>query len=498
MAVLDLTPFNTILARLEGVADRLERGVASAPSAPAIANGPTGPAAADPAIVVAFDAFKQGKLPGIEDAAKDIGQDVIEATEVFVTGLRFLRDLLLGTSLCKKPQDADWAKILGPVMELGQKAQKACDSRSDFFQNRKACAEALNVIMLVPSPSPPSHVQNVLETFDFHAIKVMQKKNDKETAWIKALKEMLKEFKTWCDENCKLGVTWNAQGKDAVEHFSASPLGSGGGGGGGGAPAGKAKGKGKGPAMPKGGLAPPSEEQKAKMRGDTGGAANAAAPAAGMSAVFSAIGGFDTSALKKVTADMKTKNQPKDLPKVQPAAPKAAAPAPGGRNRKGPRGPPLKELQKDTNWVLENYENEKIVMDEATMQQLVVIINCRNVTVQIKGKVKSVCVDGCEKVNVIVNDVISAVELVNSDRCQLQTLGKIVAVAIDKCDGVNVFLSKESLEAELTTSKSSEMNVTIPDPDGEDGDIIEMPIPEQFVTRLAGKKLKTEVSGIYS
>mmetsp|Transcript_16330 Transcript_16330/g.28607 ORF Transcript_16330/g.28607 Transcript_16330/m.28607 type:complete len:498 (-) Transcript_16330:66-1559(-) len=497
MAVLDLAPFNNILSRLEGVADRLERGAALAPQPAATANGPCGAAAADdPAIVVAFDAFKQGKLPGIEAAAKDIGQDVIEATEVVVSGTRFLRELLLATSICKKPQDADWTKILGPVMELGQKAQKACDQRSEFFQNRKACAEAINMIMLVTSPSPPAHVQNVLETFDFHAIKVMQKKNEKETAWIKAVKEMLKELKDWCNENCKLGVTWNAQGKDAVEYFSASPLGSGAGGGAAApAPGGKAKGKGKGPAMPKGGLAAPSEEVKAKLRE---GAPAKPAAAAGMSAVFNAIREVDTGNLKKVTSDMKTKNQPKDLPKVQPAAaPKAAAPAPG-RNRKGPRGAPLKELQKDTNWVLENYENEQIVMDEATMQQLVVIINCRNTTVQVKGKVKSICVDGCEKVNVICNDVISAVEMVNSDRCQLQTLGKIVAVAIDKCDGANVFLSKDSLEAEITSSKSSEMNVTIPDPDGEDGDIIEMPIPEQFVTKLVGKKLKTEVSGIYA
>mmetsp|Transcript_55920 Transcript_55920/g.100557 ORF Transcript_55920/g.100557 Transcript_55920/m.100557 type:complete len:83 (+) Transcript_55920:138-386(+) len=81
----------------------------------------------------------------------------------------------------------------------------------------------------------------------------------------------------------------------------------------------------------------------------------------------------------------------------------------------------------------------------------------------------------------------------------MQAVGKVVAIAIDKCDGVNVFLSKESIGAEITASKSSEMNVTIPDPDGQDdGDIIEMPIPEQFISKVVGKKLKTEVSHIYS
>jgi len=152
------------------------------------------------------------------------------------------------------------------------------------------------------------------------------------------------------------------------------------------------------------------------------------------------------------------------------------------------------------NWMVENYDGERVVMDDAEMKQLVVILNCRNTTVHVPNKVKSICVDSCEKVNVLCQDVISAVELVNCDRCQMQALGKVVAVAIDKCDGVNVWLSKESVNAEITASKSSEMNVTIPDPDGkeEDGDLIEIAIPEQFVSRVVGKKLKTEVSGIYS
>lgn len=499
MAVIDLAPFNSILARLEGVADRLERGAAAAPAASApgsAASAPSTPAAADdPAIVVAFDRFLQSKLQIVQAAAKEIGaEDVIESMAWLADALGMLREQFLATASCKKPQDADWAKIFGPVMELGQKANKACDSRSDFFQNRKACAEALNVVMLVTSPSPAGHVQNVLETFDFHAIKVMQKKVDKETAWIKSLKEMLKDMKDWCNENCKMGLIWNVQGKAAMEYFAERPLGSGSAAL---APAPKAKGKGKGPAMPKAGLAPPSEEVKAKMRGGESGGAPAP-KGAGMSAVFEGIKSASTGGLKKVTDDMKTKNRPKDDVEPVVAAKKAPAPAPSRGNRKGPRGAPLKELQKDTNWVIENYEGETLKIEDVTMQQLLVIINCRNVTIQVTGKVKSICIDGCERVNLICQDVLSAVELVNSDRCKVQTIGKIVAVAIDKCDGVGVILSKESLAAEITSAKSSEMNVTIPDPDGEDGDIIEMPIPEQFITKVVGKKTQTGVSHIYS
>lgn len=53
-----------------------------------------------------------------------------------------------------------------------------------------------------------------------------------------------------------------------------------------------------------------------------------------------------------------------------------------------------------------------------------------------------------------------------------------------------MFLNKESVEAEIVTAKSSEMNVLIPN--GED--FIEMPIPEQFKTLIKGRKLVTSAT----
>eukprot|EP00435_Cladocopium_sp_Y103_P044914 s1651_g12.t1 len=291
MAV-NLAQFESVLARLESVADRLEKGTSGGGAA---GSGSAGAGEDVPPIVMAFDMFLQGKILPVEGCAKDLNsKDVTEATEIYVAGLRLLRELFVATGSCQKPQDADWGKILGPVMELGQKAQKACDSRSEFFQHRKASAESLNVIMLVTSPSPPGHVQSILETFDFHANKVLQKKVEKETAWVKAFKESLKELKDWCAENCKMGVIWNVKGQAALDYFTAHPLGS--------APSGAAapkagKGKGKGPPPPKGGFVGMPEEVKAKLKAET--APKAAPAAGGMSAVFNAIGGFDTGKLKK-------------------------------------------------------------------------------------------------------------------------------------------------------------------------------------------------------
>merc|ERR1712094_84125 len=101
-------------------------------------------------------------------------------------------------------------------------------------------------------------------------------------------------------------------------------------------------------------------------------------------------------------------------------------------------------------------------------------------------------------VAVVTKDVLSVVELVNSDRCQVQCDGKVLQVQVDKCNGFGLWLNKESIECEIVSSKSSEMNVTIPDDKGDDLDTIELPIPEQFVTKVVGRKCVTEVSSLYS
>lgn len=473
MAVIDLSPFNSILARLEGVAERLEKGASTASTGAAVEEKSTaggGDVASDPAIVLSLDAWLKAKLPALEAAAKESGmQDLTESTEFIVAAFGMLRDLLVATGHAAKPKDEDWAKIFVPLVEMAGKAGKACDNQKDSFQSRKAAAETLNVVSLVTQNSPPEHVRGVLESVDYHVLKVTQKKNPPEVAWARALKDFLKGLVEWCTENCKLGVMWKHGGQAAAEYFALHVIGSQSGGS-------TAKAKDPGPPQREG----------------------------SMLAVMGAVQGFSTSGLRKVADADKTKNRPaEERSAVVPAsAPKAATPAPtlAAKGAKGPKGPPIMEFQRSTTWTIENQDGAKdLVLEQATMGQLVAVINCRNSTVHIKTKVKSISIDGCEKVNVICHDVVSAVEFVNSDRCALQTTGTVNSIAIDKCNGINLFLPKESLHAEIVTSKSSEMNVTIPDPDTPD-DTVELPIPEQFVTKIlpGKKKLQSEVSSLYS
>ncbi|WAR17958.1 CAP1-like protein [Mya arenaria] len=70
-------------------------------------------------------------------------------------------------------------------------------------------------------------------------------------------------------------------------------------------------------------------------------------------------------------------------------------------------------------------------------------------------------------------------------------LGQCPTVSIDKTDGCQVYLSKESLNAEIVTAKSSEMNILVP---GEDGDFKEFALPEQFKSVWNGKKFATDLT----
>ena len=123
------------------------------------------------------------------------------------------------------------------------------------------------------------------------------------------------------------------------------------------------------------------------------------------------------------------------------------------------------------------------------------ILNCINATIDIEGKCKSIIVDSCKKTQVHFVSAFGTCEIVNSQRIQIHCKESVASVAIDKTDGINVFLPASSIkDTSIVASKSSEMNVSFPD---ENGDIIERPIPEQYVHRIQGKSVTAEVSDLY-
>lgn len=260
-------------------------------------------------------------------------------------------------------------------------------------------------------------------------------------------------------EHHPTGPSWNAGGQD-VKNFSGSSAGATGGSGG-------------PPAAPP--PPPPGSLTESKPSDGSSGAPSKAA-------LFSELnkGSAVTSGLKKVTADMKAKNRSdrSGLVKVKAKKPAAAGPKVGKTGLVAGK------------WVVEGHvQNKEIVLEDGLKtNQAVLISQNQDCLIQVKGKVNSIIIDNCKKVGVIFQDVISTVEMVNCKSIQLQPLGKVPTIAIDKTDGIQIFMSKESLDAEITSAKSSEMNVTVPD--GDD-DFKEIALPEQFVSKFVDGKFVT-------
>lgn len=126
------------------------------------------------------------------------------------------------------------------------------------------------------------------------------------------------------------------------------------------------------------------------------------------------------------------------------------------------KGPPKLEYQDaGFKWVVE-YQTETSGVAEITIQQMkevVYIFGCVGGTIDIKGKCKSITVDGCKKTKVYFDATMASCEIVNCQRVEIHCRQKCPAVAIDKTDGIVVYLPPTSLDSEILASKSSEMNV---------------------------------------
>lgn len=314
-------------------------------------------------------------------------------------------------------------------------------------------------------------------------------------------------------ENFKTGLSWNPRGSPA----SAYPLL-----GGGSAAV---------PAAAAAAAPPPPAAAPAAAAG--GGASSAAAPPAGgkpnLGAMFSEIASIDqssgrTAGLRHVDKKAVAAEKAAAAPVVPKAPAPAAKAAPRDRDLVIPVGEPLVRLD-ELRWRVEFHVSgaplaarpaaalatshppcaqvsnkaAPVHVADGTMKQEVYVYACRDAVVYIDSKIKNVRIDTCRDIIVFVHSALSGIEVVNCKKVKIQVQHSVPSLAIDKTDGILVGLSFASREAQLVTSKSSEMNVTFPVSDAEDAEWVEQPIPEQFCSKItAAGKLVTTVSELYT
>lgn len=76
------------------------------------------------------------------------------------------------------------------------------------------------------------------------------------------------------------------------------------------------------------------------------------------------------------------------------------------------------------------------------MKHGIFIENCEGCVVKIEGKFKSLQMNQCKTVTLVVASSISGVEVMNGENIKVYVRGHTPSVSIDKCEKVRVVLSE--------------------------------------------------------
>jgi len=331
---------------------------------------------------------------------------------------------------------------------------------SKFFNHLSAISDGIPALgWVVVSPTPGPYIADMRggsELYSNRILKDFKGKDETQVNWVNSFKNFLKELQDYVKAHHTTGLEWNSKGGDATSHSGSSSS----------TPA---------PPPPPPVFIPAEEPEKKNN-------------------LFAELSkGTDISkGLKKVTNDMKTKNRdPNERSSVVPATALEKKAAASKSNKTEITKPPKFALEA-SKWAIENQvDNRTICIEDTEAKQTCYVYKCTRTTIQIKGKINAIVVDSCTKCAIVFENLVSSVDIVNCNSIEMQVLGAVPCINVDKTSGCQLYLGKDALHTEIFSSKSSEMNVSIPGP-SEGDDPVEIAIPEQFKTVIKGGKLITE------
>lgn len=369
-------------------------------------------------------------------------------------------------------------KLATPQGEKAGAVQKlAGDNRaSPLFVNLSAVGEACGAFMWIGmAPTPVPYIKETIGSSEYHSNKILREqkgKDEKQITWVGHFNGFLRALSDYVKAHHTTGPAWNAKGGDAASFSGSAPSG--------GAAA---------PPPPAGGPPAPAPPPPSTSTAS----ASASSDPGDMSGVFAQLnkGEGVTSGLRKVTADMKSKNRADRSGKIEEVEPKKPTGRLGKHTAAVPDKPPKMELNGNKMYV--EYQTTPVTVKMEETKHSVYVYKCTGATIKIEGKFNAIVIDSCKKTTVIFDEAISSCELVNCNGVKVHILIKVPAVTIDKTSGGAIFLSKDGLDTQIFTSKSDELNVSIPGPSDENP-LIEFPVPEQFLNTIRDGKLHTEMN----
>lgn len=155
--------------------------------------------------------------------------------------------------------------------------------------------------------------------------------------------------------------------------------------------------------------------------------------------------------------------------------------------------PPRKELD-GNKWIIENFDSpaDGPLEIRAAISHSILITRCTKTTIRVVGKANAISLDNCTQCALVIDSLVSAVDVIKSPRFEMQVLGSLPTIMLDQVDGAAIYLSRDSLGTEVFTSKCSGVNVNLPGRNDED-DYEERALPEQMRSVIRDGVLATEI-----
>jgi len=176
---------------------------------------------------------------------------------------------------------------------------------------------------------------------------------------------------------------------------------------------------------------------------------------------------------------------------------RGTSPAPGKKPKPESlrtKKPPKKELD-GNKWIIENFDTPTEPIEiHAEINHSILITRCKSTTLRIHGKANAISIDNSPKFSLILDSLVSSVDVIKCPNFAVQILEKVPTILMDQVDGASVYLGRESLGTEVFTSKCTGVNVNLPPKsESEEEDFVESPVPEQFRSFVRDGKLVTEI-----
>ncbi|EPS25429.1 hypothetical protein PDE_00362 [Penicillium oxalicum 114-2] len=515
--------FTTLIKRLEAATSRLEdmamsldesnasKGTAppsatapATPDLPKPAPPPPAPPAAPaapqvPAQIQDFDTLIKGDVQNFVNLGEKIGGLVAEQSKAVLQAFQAERTFLYVSTKAKKPDV--------PPPELMTDLHKASDSinnikesnrASPLFNHLSAVAEGIVALGWFFESKPADFVSEMIGGIEYYGNKVLKEYKEKDRTHVEYIQAYYQNFKAlsaYLKKHYPKGLTWNTEsGLSALDALKEIKGGSASAGGGAPPPPPPPP-----PPVPSvnlpGGVPPPPPPGIPPAPAPS-------APAPDMTAVFDQLnqGEQITSGLRKVDKSQMTHKNPGlragSTVSESSGSIRAKSPAPSKRPKPESmrsRKPPRKDLE-GTKWLIENFEgSEEIIEVSAQQNQSILITRCNKSIVKISGKANAIAIDNCTGLSIIVDSLVSSLDVIKSPKFALQIDGTVPTVLLDQVDGATVYLGQQSLATEIFTSKCSAVNIMLPPKEGTDDDTKECPIPEQIKSYIKNGVLVNEI-----